>query len=128
MVNDICREASEIEAFDPKLKGLECQISGLFKGQDLSSGFLDKIDPGLVGEPLTGIAFKLNLLAGTYYQKGEIAEAKRICRAALMLYRAVIGPDHPDTKVVAQNLLLLDAGGAQDSSAKQLPPIKKFKR
>jgi Tfp pilus assembly protein PilF len=52
------------------------------------------------------VAATLNNLATCQYSRGAFDEAASIYRSALAVRRKTLGPDHPDTATVQNNLAL----------------------
>ena len=125
MWRDVFSTASELQAFEPRLNGLEVELSKL-TDQEISADWLKRAAPYLNNEAVGLLAFKLNELAGLYYMQKELNIAKNVERCAVALCVAVLGPEHPDTKTLAGNLQRLEQ--ERQSSSQKLPPLRKFDR
>lgn len=115
--------AAELEAFEPRLNGFSEQLEYLGQGKDVSPNWIDKAEPLLQNENVSEIAFNLNSLAGLYFTNKDMESAKRVCHFAYLLYKVSLGEDHPDTKVIKDNLQKLE--NALKPST--LPKLKRFK-
>ncbi len=125
MWRDVFLTASELQAFEPRLNGLEVELSKLTE-QEISADWLKRVAPYLNNETVAILAFKLNELAGLYFVRKELNTAKNVERCAVALCTAVLGPEHADTKRIAANLQLLEQ--ERQSSSQKLPPLRKFDR
>lgn len=116
--------ASELEAFEPRLNGFADHLEGLQQGRELSGTVVKRYEAMLSNENVSEIAFNLNMLAGMYFTNNDLESAKRLCEAAHLLYVVSLGAEHPDTRVVQDNLEKLK----EKLKPAKLPKLKKFNK
>ena len=121
--NEILTLAQEMGLFEPRLAELSNQLESLKNGNVVSAQWLTTVEKHLEGEAVVEIGYHLNRIAGIKFNEGKMEDAKRVCDASFEFYRIALGVDHPDTKVIANNLKEL----VRQMGKATLPKLKKFK-
>jgi tetratricopeptide (TPR) repeat protein len=74
------------------------------------------IEDKTLGKAHPDYAASLNNLAGLLADTGRHAEAEPLYREALEIFIDQFGPDHPHTRIVAENLIVLESRAASEAN------------